>query len=160
MPAEKVNGMPFFQHAVVTTPAENPLIMSPPMLINFKNMDGSPALESRIRQQVEHLNHFYDQITGCNVTIEAPHHHHHQGYRYVVRLRISVPGNVIVVSHDNERDVTHEDPYVAVRDAFKSARRQLQDYARIRRHDVKSHQPQPKRDFTSELMDENEHDAS
>ena len=115
-------------------------------------MDTSTALESRIKEQIESLNHFYDRITACNLTIEAPHHHQHQGYRYVVRLRISVPGDVIVVSHENELDAAHEDPYVAVRDAFKSARRQLQDYARIRRHQVKNHQPVPKRQFVEELV--------
>lgn len=131
--------------------------MSPTTRIKFKNMSASDALESRIKQQVDGLGHFYDRITSCDVTIDAPHHHQHQGYRYVVRLRISVPGDVIVVSHESERDDAHEDPYVAVRDAFKSARRQLQDYARIRRHKVKQHYPKTKRDFVAELANDDEH---
>jgi cold shock CspA family protein len=35
------------------------------------------------------------------------------------------------------------DVYVAVRDAFRAARRQLEDYARKRRGHVKTHEPTP-----------------
>jgi cold shock CspA family protein len=33
--------------------------------------------------------------------------------------------------------------HVAIRDAFKATRRQLQDYVRCLRHDVKTHHPTP-----------------
>lgn len=132
--------------------------MSYPVEVRFRNMESSDALDARVKQHAEKLQQFYDQIIGCNVTIEVPHHHQHRGYRYLVRIRISVPGNVIVVSHENEKDDTHEDPYIAVRDAFDSARRQLQDYARIRRNKVKSHEPSPKREFVNELADSEESD--
>jgi hypothetical protein len=36
-----------------------------------------------------------------------------------------------------EVDVSHKDVYVAIRDAFKAMRRQLQDYVRCLRHDVR-----------------------
>lgn len=42
-----------------------------------------------------------------------------------------------------EVDVPHKDVYVAIRDAFKAMRRQLQDYLRCLRHDVKTHYPEP-----------------
>lgn len=55
-------------------------------------------------------------------------------------IKLAVPGETLVVSHGRSDDPAHEDCYVAIHDAFRSARRLLQDYARIQRHDVKSHE--------------------
>jgi cold shock CspA family protein len=41
-----------------------------------------------------------------------------------------------VVNHE-----AHEDVYVAVRDAFDAAKRQLEDYGRRQRGDIKAHTP-------------------
>jgi cold shock CspA family protein len=56
-----------------------------------------------------------------------------------VRIEIGVPGDRIVVRRSPDEHAAHLDPYVAVRDAFREARRQLEDYARRTRGDVKSH---------------------
>jgi cold shock CspA family protein len=45
-----------------------------------------------------------------------------------------VPGSEIVVNRDQ-----HEDVYVALRDAFDAARRQLEDYGRRLRRETKTH---------------------
>jgi ribosome-associated translation inhibitor RaiA len=100
----------------------------------------SPALTDAIRKKAAKLERFYDRITACRVSIEVPHRHQHQGRRYQAHIQLTVPGKVLVVSHDSE-DRSHEDPYVAVRDAFDAARRQLEDYARLHRGDVKTHAP-------------------
>ena len=71
------------------------------------------------------------------VVVEAPHKHHHQGKQFNVRIDIGVPGNEIVVNRDH-----HEDVYVALRDAFDAAKRQLEDYARITRGYIKTHEPE------------------
>jgi hypothetical protein len=41
-------------------------------------------------------------------------------------------------------DRAHEDPYVALRDAFRAARRKLQDYERRRYRKVKHHEELPR----------------
>ncbi len=51
-----------------------------------------------------------------------------------------VPEKEIVVSEKKHDKHAHEDVYVAIRDAFDAARRQLEDYARVRRGDTKSHE--------------------
>lgn len=51
-----------------------------------------------------------------------------------MRIDIGVPGSEIVVNRDR-----HEDIYVALRDAFDAARRQLDDYSRRLRHETKVH---------------------
>ena len=63
-----------------------------------------------------------------------PHKHHHQGKQFNVRIDIGVPGSEIVVTKDASEDV-----YIAVRDAFDAAKRQLEDYARKTRGEVKKH---------------------
>jgi ribosome-associated translation inhibitor RaiA len=56
--------------------------------------------------------------------VDRPHHHHHQGNPFTVKLDITLPGSEIVVNRDHAEDV-----YVALRDAFEAARRQLIEHA-------------------------------
>jgi ribosomal subunit interface protein len=102
--------------------------MQVPVQIHFHGVDPSPALEQRIREQVAKLEQFYDRITRCEVSVELPHQHQRHGKTWHIRIDVSVPGQEIVVSRDPGRAEDHEDPYVAVRDAFLAARRQLEDY--------------------------------
>lgn len=104
--------------------------MQIPLEIAFRHMEPSPALENRIRKLAAGLEKFSPQIIHCHVTIESPHRHQHQGRLFDVALRITVPGDEIVVGRVDPADHAHEDVYIALRDAFKAARRQLQDYER------------------------------
>jgi ribosome-associated translation inhibitor RaiA len=129
--------------------------MTIPFNLHFQNVDRSPALEDTVRKYVDSISRFYDRITDCQVTIQAPHKHQAKGTRYKVVIKISVPGDTLVVSHEDESNAAHEDCYVTVRDAFRSARRQLQDFARIQRNNVKSDNSAEKRQFRSELGKKN-----
>jgi len=106
--------------------------MQQPLQITFRNMDASAAIEDDIRDKAGKLEQFCDQIMGCRVMVEALHRHHHKGHLYHLRIDLTVPGHEIVVSRDPAKHQAHEDPYVAVRDAFDAARRQLEDYVRVR----------------------------
>jgi ribosomal subunit interface protein len=114
-----------------------------PVQITFRDIETSPAIETRIREQVARLAKFHDRITGCRVIVEAHHRRHRKGKLYHVRIDLTVPGAELVVSRDPERDQAHEDVYVAIRDAFDSARRQLQDRTRQARGAVKAHEGPP-----------------
>lgn len=109
-------------------------MMQTDLQITVRDMEHSPALEERIRDKVKKLEQVYPRIMGCRVVLEAPHRHKQQGKQFIVRLDVTVPGKIIVVNHDH-----HEDAYVALRDAFNAARRQLEEYGRIQRGDVKNH---------------------
>ena len=104
--------------------------MQIPVDITFKEMAKSDALEARVREWVDKLERVYDRIVRCEVMIETPHRHHRNGRQFHVRVRLTVPGGEIVTSHDPGPDETHEDAYVALRDAFQAARRQLEDHVR------------------------------
>jgi cold shock CspA family protein/ribosome-associated translation inhibitor RaiA len=113
--------------------------MSFPLEINFHNLDRSAALEARVRELADRLVRFSPHINHFHVTLERPHRHQHQGNHFETSLRILMPGNEIVIRGTGPTDHEHEDPYVSLRDAFKAARRKLQDYERQRRGDVKTH---------------------
>lgn len=114
--------------------------MKLPLQIAFRNLEPSLPVEQNIRERAEKLDQFYDQIMSCRVMVEAQHKHHHQGNTYHVRIDMTVPGDELVVSRDPGKDHAHEDVYVAIRDAFDAARRQLEDFNRRQRQDVKSHE--------------------
>ena len=108
--------------------------------ITFRNMETSAALETRIRELAGKLVRFSSQIIRCHIVVQAPHHQHHeQGALFDFQVDIAVPGKEIVIGHTHTKNPAHTNPYVALRDAFRSARRQLQDYERIRRQEVKNH---------------------
>lgn len=110
-----------------------------PMQVTFRNMDRSDAVEDAVREHAQKLDQFCDHIMSCRVVIEAPHHHKHKGNIFHVGIDITAPGKEIAVTRDPSKHQAHEDMYVAIRDAFNAARRQLQDYAAKQRGDVKTH---------------------
>jgi cold shock CspA family protein/ribosome-associated translation inhibitor RaiA len=132
-----------------------------PVQISFRNMKPSEAVEARVREEVAKLETFYKGIMHCRVVVELPHRHHKSGDLYHVRIDMTVPGAELVVkrepslqaslrqvdtekqSKSYEAHAAHKDVFVVIRDAFKEARRQLQDYARRMRGQTKAHVSQP-----------------
>ena len=108
--------------------------MQIPLQITVRDMEHSEALEARIRSKAQKLEEFFAHIVSCHVVVEMPHRHHQQGKQFNVRIDIGVPGNTIVLNRHQAEDV-----YVALRDAFDAAKRQLQEYSRVMRGDVKTH---------------------
>lgn len=106
--------------------------MDIPLQITFRHMESTPAVEEDIRRRVARLGAAHARITSCRVMVEAPHHHHHQGNLFHVRLDITVPGHEVVVSREPSEHHAHEDLHVALRDAFDAARRQLEEHQRAR----------------------------
>lgn len=109
--------------------------MQIPMQITVRDIENSEALETHIREKAKKLDEFFDHIISCRVVVEMPHKHHHQGKEFNVRISVGVPGREIVVNRDKDEDV-----YVALRNAFDAAKRQLDDYVRQLRGDVKTHE--------------------
>jgi ribosomal subunit interface protein len=114
--------------------------MQRPVQITFKEMEHSEAIEAWVEKHADQLEKFHQPIIHCHVVIEAPDRHSHRGGLYRVRIEVTVPGDEIVVSHQGPQDQAHEDVYVALRDAFRAARRQLQDSVRKKRGKVKHHE--------------------
>lgn len=113
--------------------------MQKPLEITFRHMEPSEALEAAIREKAKKLERFHAEIIGCSVVVETPHKHHHQGNLFHIRVDVTVPGKEIVVKRSPDEHHAHEDPYVAVRDAFDAVLRQLENYTR--EHRDRSRQP-------------------
>ncbi len=114
--------------------------MLQPVQITFKEMKHSDAIETWVQERAAKLEKFYEPIISCHVVIEAPDRHSQHGGLFRIRLDVTVPGDEIVVSHQGPKNQAHEDVYVALRDAFRAARRQLQDSLRRKRGKVKHHE--------------------
>jgi len=113
--------------------------MKLPLQITFRHMEHSPALESRIRELATKLDEFSTQIMRCHVIVEPLPGHQHQGALYDFHIDITLPDEEIAIRRAHRADHAHEDAYVALRDAFRAARRKIEDYERKRRGDVKHH---------------------
>lgn len=113
--------------------------MKLPLQITWREVEHSDAIEAAIREHADKLDQFSEQIMSCRVVVEAPHGHHHKGNLYHIGLDLTLPGKEIAVKRDPAEHAAHEDIYVTIRDAFDAARRQIQDYVRKQRGDVKVH---------------------
>ncbi|HSB35486.1 MAG TPA: HPF/RaiA family ribosome-associated protein [Thermoanaerobaculia bacterium] len=106
-----------------------------PLEIHLLEMPRSEAVEAKIRERADRLSRFSDEILKCQVWVESPHGHHRKGPLYGIRIRLTVPGEEILI----EKQPTEDDVYVSIRDAFDAARRKIEDYERRRRGEVKAH---------------------
>lgn len=107
--------------------------------ITMKNVPHSDAVEAKILEKISKLDQFSDRIMSCRVTVEESQRKQHQGKLFSVHIDITTPGRELVVNK-----VENEDLYVAVRDAFNAAKRQLEEHSRKRRGDVKTHTESPR----------------
>ena len=117
--------------------------------VTLRDMPHSDAVEAAIRRKVAGLERVYPRITAVRATVEAPHHHHHQGNPFTVKLDVTLPGGEIVVNRDHAEDV-----YVALRDAFQAARRQLIEQAERGQGANRPSRPQRSVKAAQELPDE------
>ena len=113
--------------------------MTIPLRITFHKMEASEFIESEIRRRAEKLERFSDHIMDCRVSVEPSSQHQNKGNLYRVVVDIDVPKSKIVASRNPDQNQAHEEINVAIRDAFDSARRQLEEFERKVRGDVKRH---------------------
>lgn len=128
--------------------------MQQPLRITFRGLAHSDAIERRVREKAAELEQFYGRITSCHVTVDALNKHQHKGNLYSVHINLHLPDKEIVVGREHPKHQTHEDVYVAIRDAFGAAVRQLEDYAREKRGKVKRHEEPDRARVTRLFPDE------
>lgn len=116
--------------------------MDMPLEIAFHNTEPSEALETRIRERVQRLEHRFGHINSCHVVVDVPHRNPAERARqFEVRIELRVPDKELAVSRKPGDRTNHFDPMVAVRDAFDAMERQLEEYSERLRGDVKAHEP-------------------
>ena len=108
------------------------------MQTSVRGMDYADGFNQPIRDRVEKLDRVYPKLMSCRVVAELQDRHKQQGKHFAVRVDIMAPGREIVVNRQHAEDV-----YVALRDAFDAAKRQLESYSDIQQGEVKSHSAPP-----------------
>lgn len=114
-----------------------------PLQVAFHDLERSDAIEDAVRKHAEELEQLSDRITNCRVVVGAPHRSQTHGRIYSVRIDVSVPRKEIIVNKEHGDDQSHEDVYVAINHAFKSASRQLRVYTRKLRGDPNQQRGEP-----------------
>lgn len=107
--------------------------MSNDFQIVFHNIDQSDAITDNVNKRIEKLMRYSNDIMGGRVVLDSPHNHHHKGKVYSVVLEIHTPNKEIVVNENKHDNHAHEDLYVAIRDAFNAAERQLKSIDKKKR---------------------------
>ncbi len=105
--------------------------------IQFVGFPESEAVASAIQDHADSLEKTCPQLFSCHVVVERPPRKQHQGGNYHIKIRMTAPGNIIVVDREPGLNHAHEDVYVAIRDAFFAARRRVDEYMRVLGGNVK-----------------------
>ena len=103
--------------------------------VTFRDLPYSQSLEDSIQDHADKLSQHFERFLHCRVVLTISQNHKHQGKLYNVRINLAVPGKELVVTKQQDEDI-----HVAIRDAFNALGRQLDDYFRKRRGDVKKHE--------------------
>jgi len=95
--------------------------------LTFRHIDYSSALESRACELGQRLHRYGEPITHCHMTLERLRSGHVSGAPFAVQIDLAVPGARIHADSLRHDGAGHQDIYVALRDAFNNAKRQLQE---------------------------------
>jgi cold shock CspA family protein/ribosome-associated translation inhibitor RaiA len=118
--------------------------METPVQIDFQGMDATADARSAIANHVAQLEQRFGRVTAGRVVLKAPGGHHRTGGLYEVNIRLALPeGREVNVGRTAQKDERHSDLAFAINDAFKRARRQLQDQVRKLQGQVKQHDAPP-----------------
>jgi cold shock CspA family protein len=118
--------------------------MQTPVQIDFQGLHGTPEVRAVIEQHVADLEQRFGRVTACRVVLKAPGGHHRTGGLYEVNIRVALPnGREVNVGRTPPADERHADLSFAINDAFRHARRRLQEHVRRLQGQVKQHEHQP-----------------
>jgi cold shock CspA family protein/ribosome-associated translation inhibitor RaiA len=118
--------------------------MQTPVQIEFHNVTETAKAHADIEQHVAELEKRFGHITACRVRLEGPGERHQTGGLYHVHIRLALPdGREVNIGRTPPADERYADGAFAIDNAFKRARRQLQDQVRRLAGQVKHHEGMP-----------------
>ncbi|WP_298105670.1 HPF/RaiA family ribosome-associated protein [Bradyrhizobium sp.] len=136
-------------------PDEVPLIGIPTMLVSLEmtmqtptqiELEGvrkTPELQAAIDGSIAELERLFGRITACRIVVKGPGERHQTGGQHQVSVRLALPdGREVNVGRTPKQDERYADLTFAIDNAFKRARRRLQDQARLMRGQTKVHEGQ------------------
>lgn len=114
--------------------------MQTPAQIEFEGVRVSPELRTSVDQHIAELERRFGRVTAVRIILKGPGDRHDTGGQYQVSVQFALPdGREVHVGRTPKQDERYADLTFAIDNAFKRARRRLQDQARLMRGDVKHH---------------------
>jgi ribosome-associated translation inhibitor RaiA len=110
--------------------------------ITFRHLDHSGAVADRARKLGSRLQRFNERILESRMTIERSGNPSDGAAPYLVKIDLTVPGAHIHADSRGIDGAGHKDIYLALRDAFNNAKRQLLDLHRDQSGSARSLRPQ------------------
>jgi len=98
--------------------------------IRFEGLPVSDALRGDILRHTHKLWQVAPQLQSCDVAVRRAEHRHQHGNRYLVHVHAVMRGATFEAGRTSVKDHSHEDAYVAVRDAFDAMQRQVSEHVR------------------------------
>jgi hypothetical protein len=93
--------------------------------VAFAGVPASEQARAEVHAWVERLGDLTSSMTTGRVLIEAVERGRKERV-YRVRMDLTMPTGMVVVDHDHPNNRPHGDVYVAIRNGFRAARRQLE----------------------------------
>jgi cold shock CspA family protein/ribosome-associated translation inhibitor RaiA len=107
-------------------------------------MDPVEHVRSAIAKHVDDLESRFGRVTACRVVLKCPSGRHRTGGLYEINIHLALPnGREVTIDRTPTADERQADVAFAVNDAFKRARRRLQDHVRRMQGQVKTPAERP-----------------
>jgi len=110
---------------IVDVPQISAPVPAPPCRITFHGFPPSEPARIEVRAWLTRLGALTGPMIGGDVTIEAVD----AGFKernYRVRMELQMPAGPVLVGTDHPANLPCDDVYVAIRNAFRAARRELE----------------------------------
>jgi cold shock CspA family protein/ribosome-associated translation inhibitor RaiA len=118
--------------------------MQTPVQIDFQGLEATPELRGAIDKHVAQLEERFGRVTAGRLMLKGPGGRHRTGGLYEITIHLSLPdGREVNIARTPHGDERYSDLNFALNDAFKRARRQLQDQVRKLQGQVKQHDGPP-----------------
>lgn len=108
--------------------------------LSFHGMEPSETIRTKVREQVDKLQHRYSDITSWHVFVDGPNG---SSGLFEVTVEARVPGAELAVGRNPGNVDAHSDALVALRDSFTAIERQLKKRRRQQHGEVKAHDGKP-----------------
>ena len=114
--------------------------METPVQLDFQGLEAKPDLRGAIDRHIAQLEERFGRVTAGRIVLKGPGGHHRNGGLYEINIRLALPeGREVNIGRTPQSDERHADLAYALNDAFKRARRQLQDQVDRMSGKVKTH---------------------
>jgi ribosome-associated translation inhibitor RaiA len=114
--------------------------METPVQLDFQGIETGAEVRGAVIRHIAQLEERFGRVTAGRVALKGPGARHRSGGLYEINIRLALPeGREVNIGRTPQADERHADLNFALNDAFKRARRQLQDQADRMAGNVKSH---------------------